>query len=83
MTYNPNHDRTYWRMCDARRLIEAARESGHELAIVLGERLEDSEGMNDALADAHAELIELQGRCDALRAEVKELHAALTDGGRD
>ena len=40
MTYNPNHDRTYWRGQDDRRLIEAARESGHELAIVLGERLE-------------------------------------------
>lgn len=83
MTYNPNHDRTYWRGQDDRRLIEAARDSGHELAIALGERLEDSEGMDDALADAHAELIELQGRCDALRREVEELHAALTDDGRD
>lgn len=83
MTYNPNHDRTYWRGQDDRRLIEAARESGHELAIALGERLEDSDGLDDALADAHAELIELQGRCDALRAEVEELHAALTDDGRD
>ena len=83
MTYNPNHDRTYWRGQDDRRLIEAARESGHELAIVLGERLEDSDGLDDALADAHAELIELQGRCDALRAEVEELHAALTDDGND
>jgi len=83
MTYNPNHDRTYWRGQDDRRLIEAARESGHELAIALGERLEDSEGMDGALADAHAELIELRGRCDALRAEVEELHAALTDDGRD
>lgn len=70
MTYDPNHDRTYWRHEDSRRLIEAARESGHELAIALGERLEDSEGMDDALADAHAELIELQGRCDALRKEL-------------
>ena len=83
MTYNPTEDRNYWRHCDDRRLIEAARESGHELAIVLGERLEDSDGLDDALADAHAELIELQGRCDALRAEVEELHAALTDDGRD
>lgn len=74
--YDPNADRTYWRCCDDKRLIEAARESGHELAIALGERLEDSDGLDDALADAHAELIELQGRCDALRAEVEELHAA-------
>ena len=83
MTYDRTADRTYWRRCSDRRLIEAARDSGHELAIALGERLEDSEGMDDALADAHAELIELQGRCDALRAEVEELHAALTDDGRD
>lgn len=83
MTYNPNHDRTDWRTRTDRELIEAARESGHELAIALGERLEDSEGLDDALADAHAELIELQGRCDAPRAEVEELHAALNDDGRD
>ena len=83
MTYDPTADRTYWRGCGDRRLIEAARDSGHELAIALGERLEDSDGLDDALADAHAELIELQGRCDALRAEVEELHAALTDDGRD
>ena len=69
MTYNSNHDRTYWRGCDDRRLIEAARDSGHELAIALGERLEDCDGLDAALADAHAELIELQGRCDALRAD--------------
>lgn len=92
MTYNPNHDRTDWRARTDRELIEAARESGHELAIVLGERLEDSEGMDDALADTRAELIELQGRCDALRAEVEALRAAVamlmeapdaTDDGRD
>lgn len=70
MTYDRTADRTYWRRCSDRRLIEAARDSGHELAIALGERLEDSEGIDDALADAHAELIELQGRCDALRDEL-------------
>lgn len=83
MTYDRTADRTDWRARTDRELIEAARESGHELAIVLGERLEDSDGLDDALADAHAELIELQARCDALRAEVEELHAALTDDGRD
>lgn len=35
------HDRTYYRLCDMRVLIEAARDSGHELAIVLGEKLDD------------------------------------------
>ena len=77
MTYNPNLDRTYWRHCDNKRLIEAARESGHELAIALGERLDAFAGMDDALADAQAECIELQGRCDALRRELDELHDAL------
>ena len=79
MTYNPNADRCYWRGQDDRRLIEAARDCPDELAIALGERLEDYAGMDDALADAHAEIIELQGRCDALRRELNELHAALTD----
>lgn len=41
MTYNPTADRTYWRGQDDARLIEAARDSNHELAIALGERLED------------------------------------------
>lgn len=35
-----NQDRTYWRLESTRRLIEAGKESGHELAIVLAERLE-------------------------------------------
>lgn len=78
MTYNPSFDRTDWRACDDKRLTEAARESGHELAIALGERLEDFAGLDDAFADAQAECIELQGRCDALRRELEELHDALT-----
>ena len=77
MTYDPDHDRTYWRREDDKRLIEAARDSGHELAIALGERLDAFVGMDDALADAQAECIELQGRCDALRRELEELHDAL------
>ena len=79
MTYDPNADRCYWRGQDDRRLIEAARDCPDELAIALGERLEDYAGTDDALADAHAEIIELQGRCDALRRELNELHAALAD----
>lgn len=35
------HDRDYWRCATTTALIEAARDSGHELAIALGERLED------------------------------------------
>lgn len=79
MTYDPNADRCYWRGQDDRRLIEAARDCPNELAIALGERLEDYAGTDDELADAQAEIIELQGRCDALRRELNELHAAITD----
>lgn len=79
MAYKAYFDRTDWRLKDDRTLIEAAHDSGHELALVLAERLADSVGMDDDLADAHAEIIELQGRCDALRAELNELHAALAD----
>lgn len=76
MTYDPNADRTYWRGQDNKRLIEAARESGHELAIALGERLEDADADNDIIADLIAERDELDRRCDMLRAELEELHAA-------
>lgn len=36
------HDRVYFRACPERVLIEAARDSGHELALVLGEALEEA-----------------------------------------
>jgi len=42
MTYNPKHDRDYWRCASDAALIEAARDSGNELAIALGERLSDT-----------------------------------------
>lgn len=70
MTYNPNHDRTYWRREDSRRLIEAARDSGHELAIALGERLEDLADTADELHDAKDEIAELTRRVDYLRKEL-------------
>ena len=69
MTYDPNHDRTYWRREDSRRLIEAARDSGHELAIALGERLEALDAADD-LHEAKAEIAELTRRVDYLRKEL-------------
>ncbi len=75
--YDPTLDRTDWRSRYDHELIAAAKESNHELAIALGERLEDFAGMDDALADTQAECIELQNRVDALRRELEELHAAL------
>lgn len=41
MRYTEERDRSYWRMAKDKELIEAARDSKHELAIALGERLED------------------------------------------
>ena len=34
-------DRTYWRLESTKRLIEEGKASGHELAIVLAERLKE------------------------------------------
>ena len=76
MTYNPNHDRADWRTLSTRTLIEAARDSGHELAIALGERLEELEDCAAELADAIAEARYLQERCDALRDELQAFHDA-------
>ena len=77
MTYNPNHDRTDWRAVSTRTLIEAARDSGHELAIALGERLEELDHNEEALADLQAENSELGARVDSLRDELNALHEAL------
>lgn len=83
MTYDPTNDRTYWRQADDRRLIEAARDSNHELAIALGERLEDCADCPDIIADLIAERDELDKRCDMLRKELNELHEALKSAGTD
>ena len=79
MTYNPTYDRTDWRAVSTRTLIEAARDSGHELAIALGERLEELEDCADQLADAIAEARELDQRCDALRDELPAFYDAEGD----
>ena len=81
MTYDPTNDRTYWRQAGDKRLIEAARDSNHELCIALGERLEDCADCPDIIADLIAERDELDKRCDMLRAELNELHEALKGAG--
>lgn len=78
MTYNPNHDRADWRTLSTRTLIEAARDCPHELAIALGERLEELEDCAGQLADAIAEARELYQRCDALRDELQAFYDAET-----
>lgn len=61
MTWNPNHDRDYWRCTPDADLIDAARDSGHELAIALGERLEDASSVDDSLTDATEALADVMG----------------------
>lgn len=43
-------DRDYWRSAPTKRLIEEARDSGHDLCIALGERLEEAD---DELSSAN------------------------------
>jgi len=43
------YSRTYYRILTTRDLIEVARESNHDLAIALGERLQDYEVILDEL----------------------------------
>ena len=70
-------DRTYYRACSTRRLIEDALNSDHELAIALGERLEEYDTDADTIADLLRENQELDRRVDRLRAELNALHAQL------
>lgn len=79
MTYDPNADRDYWRACDDRRLSTAARESEHELAIALGERLDDLTDLEDELRLLRIERDELDRRIDDLRAELFLLLSADTE----
>lgn len=51
-------DRTYYRQCGTQRLVEEARDSGHELAIVLGERLDDISDAPDEVKLLRSELRE-------------------------
>ncbi len=79
--FNPSFDRTEWRARYDHELIAAARESNHELAIALGERLHDLSDTEDQLRDLIAERDELDKRCAYLRKELNELHEALKGAG--
>jgi len=70
MTYSPNHDRDYWRCVSTRTLVEAARDSGHELAIVLGERLDELDNIHDQHGEMLDELTHARRLIDALRDEI-------------
>lgn len=70
-------DRTHYRALPTRLLIEQARNSGHEMAIALGERLEEYDGDADTIADLLQENRELDARVDSLRQEIESLRRAL------
>jgi hypothetical protein len=71
------NDRTYYRACSTRRLIEDALSSGHELAIALGERLDEYDTDEETIADLLRENKELDRRVDSLRQEIESLRLAL------
>ena len=60
------HDRTYWRQCSLKTLIEQARDSQDELAIALGERLEEYEAQEETLADIMQENDDLARQVQSL-----------------
>jgi ubiquinone biosynthesis protein UbiJ len=76
MTYNPNHDRTDWRNLSTRTLIEAARDCSNELAIALGERLEELEDFEAEAHELRNLVDELDRRVDMLREELEAFYNA-------
>jgi hypothetical protein len=76
MTYNPNHDRSDWRALSTKTLIEAARDCPHELAIALGERLEELEDFEAEAHELRNIVDELGGRVDMLREELEAFYNA-------
>ncbi len=80
MTYDPNADRDYWRSEVTGRLIEAARDSGHELAIALGERLEqlhEREEWADQIDDLKSDIETLRAEAASHFDEMSAADAAL------
>jgi ubiquinone biosynthesis protein UbiJ len=76
MTYNPNHDRSDWRALSTKTLIEAARDCPHELAIALGERLEELEDFEAEAHELRNLVDELDRRVDMLREELEAFYDA-------
>lgn len=75
MTYQA--DRTYWRMSSTSYLIDAARHSGHELAIALGERLEEYEHQEDTIDDLIRENAEFKAMVESRDDDIAYLRAQL------
>lgn len=64
-------DRSYYRACSSKQLILEAKESDSELAIALGERLEDA--LHDIETADREEIDDLNREIEDLRAEIAAL----------
>jgi len=73
-------DRSYYRALPTVLLIEQALDSGHEMAIALGERLVEYGTDAETIDDLLKENRELDRRVDDLRQELEALHAQLMKG---
>jgi hypothetical protein len=83
MTYNPNHDRTDWRALSTKTLIEAARDCPNELAIALGERLEELENAEMENFDLRTQVEELTAHVNELEGELQAIENAMHDAQSD
>ncbi len=71
------HDRTYWRQSSLKTLIEQARDSQDELAIALGERLEEYEAQEATIDDLIKENANLLGMVESRDEEIAYYRAQL------
>lgn len=71
-----NNDRSYWRLCDDKRLIEEAYNSGDELCIVLGDRLECVIDIVDEAITLRQERDDLRRQVEGLMREIEEYEQA-------
>ena len=71
-----NNDRTYWRLCDDKRLIEEAYNSNDELCIVLGDRLECVIDIVDEAITLRQERDDLRRQVEGLMREIEEYEQA-------
>ena len=71
------HDRTYWRQCSTRTLIETARQSSDELTIALGERLEEFEFQEATIDDLIRENAEFKAMVESRDDDIAYLRAQL------
>ena len=70
-------DRTYFRMLSDSALMEAARYCDNDLALVLGERLEELWHVEDELETAKEEIKELDAKWTRWMDEAIHLHEQL------